>query len=139
MTIGDQMIALKEENETLWKLADEVDTLKGRLATTPSISIKPGVDISGIQPEMALALPIIATVYAEFGVECVITSSKDGKHGRNSLHYVGFALDFRTRDLSHDDQLKLQKILCERLQVQFDVVLEKDHLHVEFQPEGLGR
>ena len=128
-TIGDQMIALREEKAAL----EEIVALKRPTA----ISIKPGVDIAGIQPEMSLALPIIASAFHQFGVECVITSGKEGKHGRNSLHYVGFALDFRTRDLTEADQAVMHILVIKRLSSQFDVVLEKDHLHVEFQPEGV--
>jgi hypothetical protein len=68
--------------------------------------------------------------------ELVITSVTDGKHSPNSLHYVGYAFDMRTRDLSQVDKKNLAVDLREALGQEFDVVVEKTHIHVEFQPKG---
>lgn len=97
--------------------------------------IKPGVDVRGMQPQMVLAFAIAQQVYAAYAAECVITSCSDGKHGPKSLHYKGMALDLRTNnlrsDLVHPVYIKLKTALG----AQFDVVLEADHLHVEFDPK----
>ena len=97
--------------------------------------IKPGVDISGIRPELVIALMAAGKVYAKRGAELVITSAKDGKHGRGSLHYVGLAVDLRTKHLTNQQKVDITIDLRQALGAQFDVVSEKDHLHVEFQPK----
>lgn len=66
----------------------------------------------------------------------IVTSTTDGKHKKGSLHYVGLAVDLRIKDLTpvvtgsyyHALKLALSR-LC-------DVILEKDHIHVEYQPKG---
>ncbi len=68
-------------------------------------------------------------------VACVITAGIDGQHMKDSLHYTGKALDFRTRDLFSGQQ-QIWVALCEeKLGPCWDVVLEKDHLHVEYDPK----
>lgn len=99
------------------------------------MTIKSGVKLKGLKPEMALAATVVESVYQHFHHECTITSALDGKHSTNSLHYSGNALDFRTRDISSNITLNLRKTVEDRLGPEFDVVLEQDHLHVEFQPK----
>ena len=98
--------------------------------------IKPGVDLRGVVPQMAIAYCIALYLYQEkFGVPCVITSGSDGKHGPNSLHYKGKALDFRTNNLRGPQVHPIYLALKEALGAQFDVVLEADHIHCEFDPK----
>ena len=99
------------------------------------LSLKPGVRMFGIRPEMVLAATIVTSVYSEFNnAECVITSITDGEHGLNSHHKKGFAIDFRTRHIPEGwlDKLRTRIQIC--LGDEFDVVLEKTHLHVEYDP-----
>lgn len=96
--------------------------------------IKPGVEL----PEsVAMIVLYTATVdvFQSFGHDCTITSGVDGKHGENSLHYAGRALDFRTRTVPIGTRPKLAKELRARLGANFDVVEESDHLHVEWDPK----
>ncbi len=98
--------------------------------------IKPGVNLAGIRPEMIIALLVAAEVYREVAdEELVITEVTGGKHGRNSLHYVGLAVDLRTRYFDNVTVLAVHKKIQQKLGSQFDVVLEKTHMHIEFQPE----
>ena len=97
--------------------------------------LKAGVDLRGIKPQMAVAYTIAAQVYQAHGYHCTITSASDGRHGPNSLHYSGNALDLRTRDIKAEDQPVVHQALRSALGGQFDVVLEKDHIHVEFDPK----
>ena len=95
--------------------------------------IKSGVDLRGLTPQMAIAYTIACRCYGQY--DCVITSASDGKHGPNSLHYNGQALDLRTRHINGQGlQLVVDK-LKEALGSQFDVVLESDHMHLEWQPK----
>ena len=96
--------------------------------------IKPGVDLRGLQPQMAIAYTIAVSIYAKHAQagHCVITSASDGTHGPNSLHYSGRALDLRTRSLIHVAVPLIHRDLKLALGDQFDVVLEEDHFHIEW-------
>ena len=95
--------------------------------------IKSGVDLRGLTPQMAIAYTIACKVYGQY--DCVITSGNDGKHGPNSLHYVGKALDLRTRHLHGQAIQQIVDRLREALGDQYDVVLESDHIHLEWDPK----
>ena len=98
--------------------------------------IKPGVDLRGIHPQLAIAYTIAALIYQEKSTApCVITSCSDGTHGPNSLHYVGMALDIRTRHLRPDQVHPVYVAIKQALGEQFDVVLEGTHIHIEFDPK----
>ena len=86
-------------------------------------------------PEMYEALATIDDVYVELtGDEAVLTSGKDSTHMQGSLHYVGRAGDFRLpKELPADDVIKRIRAV---LGGAFDVVLEANHIHVEYDPEG---
>ena len=96
--------------------------------------IKPGTRIFGLRPEILLAINIAEQCYNNNGEELVITSAIDGKHSDNSLHYAGYAVDFR---LPAKTQIaaSLADAIRDKLGMDFDVILEKDHIHCEFQPK----
>lgn len=100
--------------------------------------IKQGVRVGGLRPEMALAYAIAQAVYIHEGLShrCVITGALEGRHRVGSLHYVGLALDLRLPDQTNSAlNGKIAATLAENLGEDFDVILESDHLHLEFQPE----
>lgn len=99
------------------------------------MKLKPGVKVTGVSPEIAVALQVAEGVYRELGHELVVTSLLDGKHSPRSLHYVGRAFDCRTREMPPDVQNRLVARLREALGAEFDVVLESDHAHVELDPK----
>lgn len=86
---------------------------------------------SGVRPWSLLIAAAAANVGAELGLEVVITSGEDGTHRTNSKHYSGEALDLRTRAWTTDDTLTFMRALSRRLGSAFQVVKERDHLHVE--------
>ena len=85
------------------------------------------VNIEGLDPTLKAALVEMEYIYAKFHAELVITSGKDGTHGNGSLHYEGKAEDLRTWNVLD----ALVKQLKAHLGPDYDVVLEKDHIHVE--------
>lgn len=94
------------------------------------------VKLHGIRPELLFALQVAAEVYKVYGQELVITSCNDSKHAPTSLHYAGCAVDMRTHYFTDSICRKVVSDIKERLGIDFDVVLEKDHLHIEYQPRG---
>lgn len=63
-----------------------------------------------------------------------ITSGHDGQHMKGSKHYEGLAIDVRTRGYN----AKFYHVLVRAAIASFgfDVVLEKDHIHIEYDPKG---
>lgn len=97
--------------------------------------IKQGVDIRGLKPEMVIAYVIACNVYNKYSALCTITSALDGVHSVGSLHGKGYALDLRTNNIAPDFVQLIVVDLRVALGSLFDVVLEKDHIHVEFDPK----
>lgn len=98
--------------------------------------IKSGVVFS-VCASLARRLLVIEACYERVcGREMVITSACDGTHIVGSRHFTGEAIDLRTRDLEVDVALQLRRELKALLGVAFDVVLEVDHIHIEYDPVG---
>lgn len=70
--------------------------------------------------------------------QVVITSGNDGTHMAGSLHYQNAALDFRTGHawvpplMTEEEAQELHEEYKALLGAGYDVVLEKDHLHAEY-------
>ena len=90
------------------------------------------VRITGVRSELLLAMIIANEVYTAHHKEFVITSLLDGKHSETSLHYTGCAFDCRIYEESINESIV--KDLKHKLNHHYDVVLEGNHIHVEFQP-----
>jgi hypothetical protein len=101
------------------------------------LSLKTGVNVTGLRPEILLAAIVAERVCESMNVECVITSALDGKHSATSLHYAGAAIDLRVRDFLAGDARKIVDLIQGKLGADFQVMLEKDHAHIEFQPRKL--
>jgi hypothetical protein len=99
------------------------------------MKIKDGVDLSKDTQEIKLADEIVEDVYDDYGYECWITSGCEGKHRKTSLHYSGYAHDYRTFHIKVGDLLNMYNAISEGLGDDYDVVLEEDHFHVEYDPE----
>ena len=101
------------------------------------MKLKKGVSLFGVRPEMLVALMIAESVYyEELGQGVTVTSVTDGNHG-SIVHSIGCGVDIRTR---FDNQViqwssitknRLFRKIVSRLNDEFDVVLEKDHIHIE--------
>ena len=99
------------------------------------MELKQGVIATGVQPELLLGLTVAIAVYDEHGTRLVVTSLCDGRHSATSLHYAGSAADLRTRNLpASADPAMIAAEIKQRLGVDYDVIFEGDHIHLEWQP-----
>lgn len=94
-----------------------------------------GVNPKDITPETLDGLLKCCAVYIHRGQNFTVTSLNDSKHMRGSLHYKGRAFDLRTRDLSGILPEVMKGKLEAVLGKDFDVVVENDHIHVEYDPK----
>jgi len=94
--------------------------------------IKAGVDISRLNREIRRALNTIDTIHHSYGIDLVITSTFEGNHGAGSLHYANDAIDIRILQTFKNNVFA---DLRDRLGNDFDVVLERDHIHIEYDPK----
>lgn len=100
-----------------------------------ALTLKSGVLFVSVHSKIIEVLPIIDRVYQMFGINGVITSIRDGVHKTNSLHYKGRAIDLRTRDLTDLQRPEFHFELANAVGSDYDVVLEKDHVHLEYDPK----
>lgn len=94
--------------------------------------IKAGVDISRLNRPVRRQLPVIAEALALIAdQELIITETYGGNHGEGSLHYCNDAVDIR-RPIKPDAVIKALK---RALGKDFDVILEHNHIHIEYDPK----
>ncbi len=69
-----------------------------------------------------------------------VTSANDSTHSTGSLHYKNRAYDIRIKNIAGDETPEAQAWV-ERIKLalgrDYDVILERDHLHVEFDPKEM--
>ena len=86
---------------------------------------------NSVTPPSLVIACAAANVAHEMGITVWITSGNDSKHMTGSRHYVNAALDFRRWNLSEADLHMFMLKLQGRLGKKYQVILEKDHVHVE--------
>ena len=103
------------------------------------LSLKETVSLIGLQPETGIGIAVAEGVYSAHGVPLVLTSVTDGKHRAvDTLHPKGYAFDCRlpskysTHGTINTDVFRSLQI---ELGPEWDVVLEVDHIHVEYDPK----
>lgn len=97
------------------------------------MKIKDGVSMSGVRPEIAIALQIVEPILNTYGQETVVTSCMEGRHKRASAHYSGRAVDLRIWDITNKD--KCMEYMQDALGRDYDVIMESNHIHLEFDPK----
>lgn len=94
-----------------------------------------------VQPVTIQGMHTTAKVYESLGLELTITSVCDGEHKAGSKHYSGLAFDCRTWRNEKGDQMSiaskafLRSLLKKALGEDWDVVIEKTHVHIEYDPK----
>ena len=97
------------------------------------MKFKKGVKIIGVKNEIMLAIMVANAIYLKHGQDLVVTEITGGRHGNGSLHYAGQAFDLRTRFFSESEAKLVTDEIRDALTDEFDVILEKDHIHIEWQ------
>ena len=93
------------------------------------------IGFQSLKPQIVLALIVVDQVMKGCGQEAVITSINDARHGENSLHYDGGAVDIRSRTFSNPESVLGLCRLALGNSKDFDMILESDHFHLEYQPK----
>jgi hypothetical protein len=100
-----------------------------------TVGFKDGVELKTARPEVLEAIQVCAELSLDYtDTTMVVTSIADGHHGANSLHRFGLAFDVRTYYWGRQTQEEMAKRFQDALGNDFDVVLESDHIHVEYDP-----
>jgi hypothetical protein len=101
------------------------------------MKLKTGVITTGVAPELIVALMVAAAVWRRHGQELVVTSLNDSRHSVSSLHYAGAAADLRTHYFQEGIADQVAADLRQSLgnNPDYDVVVESDHIHLEWQPK----
>jgi hypothetical protein len=94
--------------------------------------IKAGVDISRLERNTRRGLRKVADIFLRYDQEVIITSAFEGNHGAGSLHYANQAFDVR---FPSDDKENIEASIFEELSNDFDVLMESDHIHIEYDPK----
>ena len=97
------------------------------------LKIKGGAVVS--RQVIIAAAVVNAANSLDLSTDMVITSGNDSRHLPGSKHYTDEALDFRTKTLTKTQQRALTDTVKRRLGRHYDVILESDHLHIEYDPE----
>jgi len=92
------------------------------------------ISLIGIRTELMFAMIVTEQVYQSHGRELVVTSVNDSRHSGTSLHYSGCAFDARTNYFIEGEADKVVTEIKEKLNIDYDVINEVDHIHVEWQP-----
>lgn len=96
--------------------------------------LKPGVDISHLKPPIRKKLNTLDQIVLKItNSEMVITETRCTGHMPSSLHYADLAIDIR---LPPSNPGLLVNAIKEALGQDYDVILEKDHIHIEYDPKN---
>ena len=96
---------------------------------------KDGAEIKTMPPPVLDGIIEIAMIFARNGYPFVITEKDGGQHMVGSLHYAGFAIDFRSWVVPVHKRPALLAQIKRALGPDWDVVEERDHFHAEYQPK----
>lgn len=91
-----------------------------------------GQFVEKLRPEILLALRLMDDMYAGIGEVLLVTWCEGGKHMEGSLHYKRRAFDVSMGEVYREGVVeRMRKVLG----VDYDVVVEKTCIHVEWDPK----
>jgi hypothetical protein len=99
----------------------------------PGLYLKAGVSIERLERHTRRGLDTVYFIFIRHKLPLVITSTFEGTHRGGSLHYADQAFDTATPEADHDSIFRECK---QTLGKDFDIVIEKDHWHFEYDPKG---
>lgn len=104
---------------------------------------KDGVILDDLCREMDAVHSKVDAAFASHGCaeHAVCTCTTGGRHKAGSKHYINQAADYRRPDWPNfRDQALAESVrdsIHDYLGRKYDVVLEKDHIHIEYDPKGV--
>ena len=101
--------------------------------------IKEGVVHEGVHWRIGYALAIANRIWALHGKDLVWVSGREGRHSLGSFHPLGLAADLRTHYFNTDTIKEVAAALRTELPKGYDVVVEKHHIHMEYDPKEVQR
>ena len=122
----------------------ELQPIAGEPETASQVKTKEGVELEGLQPEALSAVATAQGIVEDLGGKFVVTDTLGDDPGRkskargsktDSRHFSGNAFDIRIRGMSVSIRKKVVAQLTKQLGSDYDVVLKKDHIHVEWDPD----
>lgn len=93
------------------------------------------VNIAGLNIRMRPALIHAEVIAKRHGQELIITCGMEGCHSAGSLHYYGYAFDMRSRFWGKEEIQEVAQEIRTALGKDYDVVVESDHIHIEYDPQ----
>lgn len=103
------------------------------------LKVKKGVVFGEFRWTIVILITVLRGVSKQLNKDIVITSASDGKHRKDSYHYKNLALDIRRWGWNKDGLGELIKMIKNQLKAYapnhcqyYDIVLEKTHIHIEF-------
>lgn len=100
------------------------------------VYFKDGVKVDGIKKETIELMLLLNTFFVrQISKPFVVTSCTDGRHMKGSKHYSGYAIDIRTRHLTKREIGILVSWFTTYYDKYYDMVVESDHIHVEYDPK----
>jgi hypothetical protein len=105
-----------------------------------SLRFKEGVKMKWLVPQLILGINAVEEEFTHQGLDTIITAITNGVHKENSLHYIGRAVDFRTKHAAGIMKGMAARIEAMLHPLGFDVLFESqgtenEHLHVEWDPK----
>ncbi len=95
--------------------------------------VKLGVDISRLKRPCRRSLESVEFAYKKINDEAVISSTYEGDHCANSLHYDDNAYDILPpKKISGSIMRDSLKIMLGK---DFDIIYHRRHIHIEYDPK----
>lgn len=103
--------------------------------TDRRLRFKEGVSLTGLQPEALFGIDKCLDIFHSNDLPMTLTSCRDGRHSQHSHHYKGLAWDIRVWDIQ--DQIEPYCMMIrDALGPDYQVINERNHIHVEYDPTG---